>query len=689
MAINVQDSINSVNLAEKLDEDVINEIAQDVARGIESDIASRQEWYDNNQKYLEMALQIKKAKTFPWPGAANVKYPLVTIASLQFQARAYSGIVDTKAMVKGKVIGYDPTGSKALSAERVSKHMTYQLLDKIENWDGDMDRLLLILPISGCGFKKVYWSSRHEREMIDLILPQDLVVNYWANSLSDARRITHFYNLYHDEVLSRQKEGVYLADVNLPLPGHKPREREQDETRSLSAPGTSTEVDQPHRIAECHTRLDLDEDGILEPYVVVLDWETKTLLRIAPNYDLESIRKNEKYEILEIKAKEYFVDYQFFPAPDGGFYGVGFGLLLGNLNDTASTTINQLLDAGTMATTGGGFMSKSIKLKGGRVAFEPNEWKQISFTGDDIRKALIPLPVREPSSVLMQLLAFIDQKASQIISISEISTGKLPGQNTPATTTMTSVQEGLKLFTSIYKRVYRSLRKELRLLFDINKNHLSDQEYFAILDSDGTFQNLEVSVEDYRGDVDIAAVADPNSASDSLRLVKAQQLIELIPLGAVNPGPAGQRVLEALDVPRPQELLPQQQADPKVQQAQMKMQNDAQKHQMDMQSKQQELQNKAISDQMELKFKMMEAMMDMHMKQQELKFDEMKAMMQMKTSAVQHNQEIQQAQDKRALGIMGGADKINHQREMNKVKKESAQNANRNRSEGRNKRGTA
>lgn len=688
MAIDVQDSINAVNLAEKLSEDDINKIASEVAQGIEADKQSRQDWYDNNQKYLEMALQIKKAKTFPWTNAANVKYPLVTIASLQFQARAYSGIVDSKAMVKGKVIGYDPTGEKALTAERVSKHMTYQLLDKIENWDGDMDRLLLILPISGCAFKKVYYSSRHQKEMIDLVLPQDLVVNYWANNLKDARRITHFYNLYHDEVQSRIKEGIY-SDVDLPIPGHKPREREQDETRNISAPGISTEVDQPHQIAECHTRLDLDDDGILEPYIVVLDWETKKLLRIAPNYDLESIRRSNKDEILEIGAKEYFVKYDFFPAPDGGFYGVGFGLLLGNLNDTASTTINQLLDAGTMATTGGGFMSKSIKLKGGRVAFEPNEWKQISFTGDDIRKALIPLPVREPSPVLMQLLAFIDQKASQIISISEISTGKLPGQNTPATTTMTSVQEGLKLFTSIYKRVYRSLRQELKLLFDINKKHLSDQEYFAVLDSDGTFKNEQVSVKDYQGDVDVAAVADPNSTSDSLRLVKAQQLIELIPLQAVNPAIAGQRVLEALDVPRPQELMPQQQADPKVQAAQMKMQQDTQKHQQDMQAAQQKLQNDAIAQQMELKFKMMDAMMDMHAKQQDLKFKEMQAMMEMRTSAIQHGQGMQQASDKRMMDLVGGGDKIQHQREMNKVKKEGAENANRAGSKGRSKGGTA
>ena len=686
MPINIQESVNSVNIAENLDEDIVNKIASEVSTGVELDLQSRGPWYKSNMDYLKMAMQIKETKTFPWPGAANVKYPLVTIASLQFQARAYSGIVDTKSMVKGKVIGYDPAGMKALAAERVSKHMTYQLMDKIENWDGDMDRLLLILPISGIAFKKVYYSSRYEKEVIDLVLPQDLVVNYWATDIKSARRVSHFYDLYHDEVQSRIKEGVYL-DIDLQEPGYKPREGQEDQLRSLS-PVSGDSKDNPRKICECHTKLDLDEDGILEPYIVVLDWETKRLLRIAPNYDLENIKKNKKDEVIEISPKQYFIKYEFFPAPDGGFYGVGFGLLLGNLNDTASTAINQLLDAGTMTTTAGGFMTKSIKLKGGQVAFQPNEWKQISFTGDDIRKAIIPLPVREPSTVLYQLLAFIDQKASQIISISEISTGKLPGQNTPATTTMTSVQEGLRLFTSIYKRIYRSLKQELKLLFDINKTYLSDEEYFSVLDSDGTFQAGQVSVEDYRGDVDISAVADPNSASDSLRLVKAQQVIELAQINAVDLAMAGQRVLEAMDVPNPKELMPKPQPDPKVQAAQMKMQSDQQSHQMDMELKQQEMQQKAIEAQLDLKFKIFEKMIDMNAKQQDIKLEEMKAMLQMRTSAMQHDQSMSQAQDKRAMGIVEGSDKISHQREMNTVKKEGAQNANRNRASGSKQRGS-
>lgn len=679
--LTIDKMMTSVNVAESLDEDKCNEIASEIARGVEADLISRQPWYKANQEYLKMALQIKESKNFPWPNAANVKYPLITIASLQFQARAYAGIVDTKNMVRGKVIGYDPSGQKAASAERVGKHMTYQLMDKIENWDGDMDKLLLVLPISGSCFKKVFWDTREEKECIDLVLPNDLVVNYWATDLKSARRISHFYNLYHDEVKSRMKDKIYCEIEDLAMPSYAPRDHNEDKLQNRQA-AEGEQKDNPHKICEVHCKLDLDEDGIFEPYVVVLEWETKRLLRIAPNYDSECIIRSKTGNVVEIRPKQYFVHYMFFPAPDGGFYGVGFGLLLGNLNETASTTINQLLDAGTWSVTAGGFMTRSIRLKGGQVGFQPNEWKQISFTGDDIRKALLPLPVREPPAVLFQLLSFIDQKASQIISISEISTGKLPGQNTPATTTMTSVQEGLRLFTSIYKRIYRSIKEELKLLFDINKKYLSDEEYFSVLDSDGTFKQAQVSLNDYRGDVDVVAVSDPNTASESIRLIKAQQLIELIPMGGVDPGAASQRVLEALDIPNPQELQPKPQQDPKMMQVQAKMQQDQQKAQLDQQSKQQEMMFKFISEQLELRFKKMEMDMKMAMQQKEMAMEEQQMALQLRNNQAMHQQEMSMAEDRRAAGLIQSGDKIQTQREVDAGKVQHQQNMNKTKEEG-------
>lgn len=678
----LEKAMNEVNAAEALSEDERNKIADKICRGIDADLVSQAPWYKANQEYLKMALQIKEAKSFPWPKSANIKYPLITIASLQFQARAYAGIVDTKNMARGKVIGYDPDGSKAERSERVGKYMTYQLMDAIENWDGDMDKLLVILPISGTGFKKVYYSNRHAEEKIDLILPQDLVVNYWAKDIKTARRVTHFYNLYHDEVKSRMKEGIYLDLDDLSEPGYMPRDHHEDKLQQRQA-SEGEPGDNPHKIAECHTKLDLDEDGILEPYVVVVDWETRRLLRIAPNYDMKSVKKNNKGQIIEICPKQYFVKYEFFPAPDGGFYGVGFGLLLGNLNETASTLINQLLDSGTFAITAGGFMTRNIKIKGGRVGFEPNEWKQVSFTGDDIRKALLPLPVREPNDVLFKLLSFIDQKASQIISISEISTGKLPGQNTPATTTMTSVQEGLRLFTSIYKRIYRSLKYELQLLFRCNKEHLTDDKYFSVLDSDGTFKNGKVTAEDFNDeDINIVAVADPNTASESVRLIKAQQLAELIPLGGVDPAIASQRVLEALDIPKPQELMPKPQQDPKMMQMQAKMQQDQQKHELDMKGKQQELMMSFLESQMEVKIKAAIEQLKLQMKQKEMVMEEQKMALEMRGNAVAHQQEMAMAEDRRHAGLIQSGDKIMSQREMDANKVTHQQNMNKTKEEG-------
>lgn len=667
MAINIEQNINSINLVDQLEEDTKNKIASELSVDVELDTASRDPWYKSNISYLKMALQVKENKSFPWQNAANIKYPLITVASLQFQARAYAGIVDAKSFVKGKVTGYDLDGEKARKAERIAKHMTYQLLDKIENWDEDMDRLLLILPISGSVFKKVYWSSRHQKEMIDLVLPQDIIVNYWARSLESARRITHVYDMYHDEVVAKQKEGVF-ADVEIGDAPLQARPYEEDKLQKRSAT-LSDSKDVPHKIFEIHTKLDLDEDGILEPYIVTIEKDSRTLLRISPNYNISSIKKNAKGEIVEITPQDYFVHYKFIPSPDGGFYGVGFGLLLGNLNETASTLINQLLDSGTMATTAGGFLSKSIKLKGGPVGFSPNEWKQVSFSGEDLRKAIMPLPVREPSPVLFQLLGFIDQKGSQIISISEISTGKLPGQNTPATTTLTSVEEGLKLFTSIYKRVYRSLKKELKLLFKVNKDNLTDDEYFQVLDSDGSMQGGAVTRADYDDDIDIIPVADPNAGSDALRLIKAQQLVELIPLGAVNPAVAGQRIIEAMDVPNPQELMPQPQADPKVQAAQMKMEADQKKAQMDMQAQQQKMQFDFIEKQLELKFKAQELQMEMQSKQMDMKFKQIESMLDMQVSRVGHMQNMEQQRQQHSFDIEAGADKLSLQKEQNNEKR--------------------
>jgi len=671
--------VHQANVAPELDETLKSDIGSYLCARIEEDEESREPWIKKNEDYLKMALQIAETKSFPWPRSANVKFPLLTIAALQFQARAMPAILgDGKGLVKGKVIGYDPSGEKAEKAERIGKHMSYQLLEEIVGWEDDMDKLLMVLPICGTAFKKVYYDGFTKKISIDLIYPNDLIVNYWAKDLKTCRRITERFYLYHNEVISRQRDGTY-DDVDIEHTSVQ-GEGQATDLREAKRFNTSDSKDIPHEMLEVHTWWDMDEDGYEEPWIFTIERNTRKVVRAVANFDLKSIRQNPKGEIVEIIPKEYYVKYGFIPSPDGGFYNVGFGILLGPLNETASTVINQLLDAGTMATTGGGLLGKGIKLKGGQVSFAPNEWKQVQFTGDDLRKHIFPLPVREPSPVLLQLLQMIVVSGKEIISISEISTGKLPGQNTPATTTMSSIEEGLKLFNSIYKRIWRSQSSELKFLFSLNKNYLEDEAYFTVLDhKEGvTFTGQVNRQEDYNdASLDVIPTADPNTVSDAIRLIKAQQLIELIPLGGIDPAKATQRVLQAMDQPNPQELEPQPQGpDPKVQALEKKGEIDQQKAQQEMQIKEREAQIDERMEQMKIRIKAMEAQIKLQTEQERLRLKDRESGIASRISAQKHQQEIEQEQEKHDLDMMSDYDKMIMRRKENEQKMKEKANGN-------------
>lgn len=666
MALDLQKSIDTVNVVTELDEDLRGKISDYVLSGVEADERSREPWMTKNEEYLKMALQVCEQKSFPWPNAANVKYPLLTIAGLQFQARAMPAILgDGKGLVRGKVIGYDPSGIKAEKAERIGKHMSFQLLEEMPDWEADMDKLLLVVPLCGTAFKKVYWDDYSNKSVIDLVFPDNLIVNYWAKSMETARRITQRLYLYHNEVISRQRAGKYI-DEDIPAPQFigESQEKEALQKKRFSE---QDEGSIPHEILECHTYWDMDEDGYEEPWIFTVDRASRMLLRAVPNFDLKSIRKNAENKIIEIRPNQYFVKYGFIPSPDGGFYDVGFGILLGSLNETASTLINQLLDAGTMANTGGGLLGKGIKLKGGQLSFGPNEWKQIQFTGDDLRKHVFPLPIREPSSVLLSLLQLIISSGKEIISISEISTGKLPGQNTPATTTLSSIEEGLKLFNSIYKRIYRAEKNELRLLFKLNQKYLDEEAYFNILDAQTgqSFTGQVSKEEDYNDEtIDVVPTADPNTVSESIRLIKSQQLVELIPLGGVNPVVASQRILQALDIPNPQELMPQPQPDPKTQAIQMKAQADQQKSQLEQQMMIMEMEVEKMKAQVDLMKKQAELEMD----QRKMGMESAKQVMDMRLSQEKFQQEAEMMKGKHAMTMMGEVDKMQLRKAQNEQK---------------------
>jgi len=604
--------IDMDNIAEVLEEDQLIEIGNDVVEGFESDLDSRKEWEKDLTNWTKLALQISEQKTFPWPGAANIKYPLLATAAMQFAARAYPTLVPSNGkVVKCRVIGSDPDGTKTQRAENISMHMSYQVLDEMEDWEEDMDRLLLALPISGTCFKKTYWDKSKERNCSKLVLPKYLVVNNAARSLEEAERISEVFYLSKRLVQERINRGIFL-DVDLEDPEAITIYEDNLVNKAFQR---DAEIDEtsPYLFLEQHTFLDLDGDGYSEPYIVTVESNSKKVVRIYPRYDKDTVIIDEKEKIIAIEPIEYFTKYSFIPNPDGGFYDIGFGRLLGPLNDSANTIINQLVDAGSLSNLQTGFIGKGLRMKMGESRFQPGEWKVVNATGDDIKKQIFPLPTRDPSQVLFNLLDLLLKSGKELASVAEIFVGKMPGQNTPATTTMATIEQGMKVFTAVYKRVYRSLTKEFRKLYKLNRMYLNPNEYIAVIDKD-------IQQSDYAGpEDDIIPGADPTAVSTQEKQAKVQAVMQILQLGTVDPMWATQLYMEAHEIPGWQQGVkqPQPKSDPKQEAMQMKAQLDQQKAQRDMQMSQAKLEIERASKEQEMAMKQRATEQDLQAKQLE------------------------------------------------------------------------
>lgn len=534
--------IRETNIADSLDEKLLGEIGEAVVEGYNTDLASRQEWVDKVDSYLKLASQVVEEKSYPWPKAANVKYPLLTEASTQFASRAYPALVPSHNVVRGRVVGFDETGEKEKKAIRIGKHMSYQLLEEMEEWEEDMDKLCNVLPIVGCAFKKTYYSGLKKRNVSELVMPKDLVVNYWAKNLEDCERKTHVLELSENQIQERVLAGIF-REVELGTPSKEINRSTSNEIQGTSNP--RNDDTKPFAILECHTWWDLDDDGYKEPYIITVLEDTKDVLRIVARYDMESIEADNNGKVLRIQATEYFTKFGFIPNPDGGFYDVGFGQLLGPINHTIDTTINQLLDAGTLSTLPSGFLARGIRLKKGESRIVPGEWKTVNSTGDDLRKGIVPLPIKEPSSTLFALLGLMINSGEKLAGTLDSLVGENPGQNQKATTTLAVIEQGMKVFNSIYKRLHRSLKREYKRLYALNKIYLPKESYFTVLDPMNETQE-QIFRSDYEENVaDVIPSSDPNIATEEQRLAKAMGLFDLIALGTINPVEATRRILEA------------------------------------------------------------------------------------------------------------------------------------------------
>jgi chaperonin GroES len=494
-----------------------------VWEGYTRDQNSRDKWRIRTQAAMDLALQVQKDKNFPWAGCANVAFPLVTIATLQFHSRAYPAIIQGSDVVKYKVNGDDPEGKEKARALRIGAHMSYQVLEEDTAWEEQHDRLLINIPIVGCAFKKTYRSGEKGHNISELVLAEDLVLDYYAKSVEDCARKTHTIPLYRNEIHSNIMLGIFRdvreeswytsASTLQPTPS----DLKQDKRTGQVPPQSDSET--PYRTLEQHCWMDCDGDGYAEPYIVTIEENSRTVLRIVTRFDRQDdVQRNSRDEIIRIVPTEYFTKYGFIPSPDGGIYDIGFGTLLGPLNEATNSLVNQLIDAGTMATTAGGFLGRGAKVRGGVYSFAPLEWKRVDSTGDDLRKNVFPLPVREPSAVLFQLLSLLINYTQRIAGTTDTLAGENPGQNTPAQTTQTMVEQGAKIFNAIFKRTWRSMKGEFKKLYILNATYMPMSQAFG---SEG----MKALRDDYLGNPDrITPVADPNIISDAARMQQALTL---------------------------------------------------------------------------------------------------------------------------------------------------------------------
>jgi chaperonin GroES len=436
------------------------------------------------------------------------------------------------------------------------------------------------------------------------------VVNYTTRSLDEAERITEVLYMTKRQIKERINRDIFL-DVELDDPTTPTAIGTDRVNLAFQTDGGEDETT-PYTILEQHGYIDIDGDGYSEPYVITVEENSKKVLRIVPRYDADTVIIDEKDKVISIEAIQYYTKYSFIPNPDGGFYDIGFGRLLGPLNDSANTIINQLVDAGSLSNLQTGFIGKGLRIKMGEARFQPGEWKVVNATGDDIKKQIFALPVRDPSQVLFNLLDLLLKSGKELASVAEIMTGKMPGQNTPATTTMATIEQGMKVFTAVYKRVYRSLTKEFRKIYTLNRKYLNPEEYIAVLD-------LQIGQEDYKGpEDDIIPGADPTATSSQEKQGKVQALMQILNLGTLDPMAVTKLYLEAHEIAQPDQYIKQPSPpppDPKMEAIKLKAQVEQQKEARGMQMDQAKLQIQAAAEEHKQAIQEKAMSVDLQMKQ--------------------------------------------------------------------------
>lgn len=459
------------NLADRLEDDDRKKMAEEVVREYEHDEKSREEWVQGVDRALKNARQKPEKKNYPFEGASNIRYPLLTTAMNQFGARAYGAVTRSDQPMVCKVVGEDPKGAKAKRADRLTRFGNYQLMYLMDEWDSGTDKLLHMLPVMGAGFRKGYWRSDMGRPTLEFTSAKDVVVPNDAPSFDRAPRMTQPTPMYPYEIDRLVESGKWLQ-----------HQRDYEGGKDEDTQKACIYLEQVRYY-------DLDGDGMMEPYIATVSKEHRELVRLDAAFWANSIRVNSTDGKVETIMRESpWIDYSFLPDIEGSVYGMGFGQLLESLGAAINTALNQIFDAAHRQNAGGGFISQGLRLRGGEVRIKPAEFLNVNVPGR-VSDAIHELQFAGPSPVLFQLVEFLLGAAADITSVKDVMTGEAPsGQAMGATLAL--IEQGMQVFSTIYTRIYRAMRKEFRLLFRLNARYLDPSIYAEFLDDEELFAEL-------------------------------------------------------------------------------------------------------------------------------------------------------------------------------------------------------
>jgi len=528
------------DLCETIDEQDLFDIALDVIENYQADKDSRGEWESMFERGFDLLGLKLEPGTEPFEGACTAVHPLLIESAVKFQSKASQELFPSSGPVKANILG-KATPEKELQANRVQNFMNYQVTEQMPEYFDEFERMLFHLPLIGSAFKKVYYNSTLKRPMSEFISIDQFYVSYYATDLRNADRYTHVIYRSPVELEKDIQAGVY-KDVTLPEPNQTNITSFTEKMDTILGLSPSSDKDPQYVLLEQHCYLDIEGNDQSLPYIVTVEETSRTVLSIRRNYE-----QNDS----NMEKRSHFVHYRF--VPGFGFYGLGLIHFLGNLTMSATAAMRSLIDAGQFANLPGGFKARGVRMVGDNEPISPGEFKEVEATGMDLSKAIVPLPYKEPSSTLYQMLQFVAAAGQKFADSTEqvISDAASYG---PVGTTMALLEASSKFFTAIHKRVHKSQKDEFRILAKINYDYLPNEYPYDV-----PFEDRSIFKSDFDGRIDIIPVSDPNIPSNAHRMMMANMALQMAqqsPPGMFNMEALNRTILHAANMPNLEEILP-------------------------------------------------------------------------------------------------------------------------------------